>query len=261
MSELILQTEEVDKTYKMGERTIHALSGVSLQLKKSEFVSIMGPSGSGKTTLLNMLGCLDKPTEGKVVLDGVDVTKVSERSLYKIRRQKVGFVFQTFNLLPYLNAVENVELPMEGTKKSRGERKKRARELLKMVGLSEREEHRPNRLSAGEQQRVAIARALANNPSIILADEPTGNLDTKSKYEIVKLLGKLNIEQGTTIVLVTHDSHIAAQAGRMLSLSDGRLSAKEREGKHLLTKELLCPHCGREVQPEDVFCPKCGKEL
>ena len=261
MSELILQTEELEKVYKMGGRTIRALSGVNLQLKKSDFVSIMGPSGSGKTTLLNMLGCLDKPTHGKVVLDGVDVTKVPERKLYKIRRHKIGFIFQTFNLMPYLNAIENVELPMEGTKKSRSERKERARELLKMVGLSEREKHRPNRLSAGEQQRVAIARALANNPSIVLADEPTGNLDTKTKYEIVRLLGKLNIDQGTTVVLVTHDSHIAAQAGRMLSLSDGKLQAKEKQGTHLLKKELICPHCGREIQPDDTFCPRCGKKL
>jgi putative ABC transport system ATP-binding protein len=221
----------------------------------------MGPSGSGKTTLLNMLGCLDKPTQGKVILDGADVTKVREKNLYEVRRHKIGFVFQTFNLLPYLNAIENVELPMEGTKKSKDERRTRARELLKLVGLSEREDHRPHRLSAGEQQRVGIATALANNPAILLADEPTGNLDSKTKYEIIRLLGKLNIDQGTTIVMVTHDSHMAAHAGRMLFLSDGKLLAKERQGTHLLKKELTCPHCGKEIQQDDTFCPRCGKEL
>jgi len=259
MSELVLETEKLDKVYKLGGRQVRALSDVNLQVKKGDFISIMGPSGSGKTTLLNMLGCLDKPTYGKVILDGADVTKVPERRLYKIRRHKVGFVFQTFNLLPYLNAIENVELPMESTKKSGDEKRKRARELLQMVGLSEREEHRPHRLSAGEQQRVAIARALANNPAIVLADEPTGNLDSKTSYEIVGLLGKLIIDQGTTIVMVTHNSHIAARAGRMLWLSDGRLLAKEKQGTHLL--KFTCPHCGKELQPDDKFCPLCGKKL
>ena len=261
MSELILKTEELDKVFKMGGRTIRALSEVNLQVTKGDFIAIMGPSGSGKTTLLNMLGCLDKPTQGKVILDGTNVTKVREKNLYKIRRHKIGFVFQTFNLLPYLSAIENVELPMEGTKKSKDERRTRARELLKLVGLSEREDHRPHRLSAGEQQRVGIATALANNPAIVLADEPTGNLDSKTKYEIIRLLGKLNIDQGTTIVMVTHDSHMAAHAGRMLFLSDGRLLAKERQGTHLSKKELTCPDCGKEIQPDDTFCPRCGKQL
>jgi len=261
MSEMVLETEKLDKVYKLGGREVRALSDVNLQVKKGDFVSIMGPSGSGKTTLLNMLGCLDKPTYGKVILDGVDVTKVSERKLYKIRRHKIGFIFQTFNLMPYLNAIENVELPMEGTKKSGDKKKQRARELLKMVGLSEREGHRPHRLSAGEQQRVAIARALANDPAIVLADELTGNLDTKTKYEIVRLLGTLNIDQGTTIIMVTHDSHIAARAGRMLSLYDGKLLPKEKEGTHLLKRELICPYCGREIQPDNTFCPHCGKKL
>jgi putative ABC transport system ATP-binding protein len=261
MSDLILEIEKLDKVYKLGGRQIRALSDVNLKVEKGEFLSIMGPSGSGKTTLLNILGCLDRPTYGKVILDGIDVTKVSERELCKIRRHKVGFIFQNFNLLPYLSAIENVELPMEGTGKSKEEKRKRARELLKLVGLSEREKHRPLRLSAGEQQRVAIARALANNPAIVLADEPTGNLDSKTGYEIVRLLGKLNIEQGTTIIMVTHDSHKAAHASRMLFLSDGKLLAKEKQGTHLLKKELICPHCGREIQPDDTFCPRCGKRL
>jgi putative ABC transport system ATP-binding protein len=229
MSELVLKTEDLDKSFKLGGNEVQALSKVNLQVKKSDFISIMGPSGSGKTTLLNMLGCLDKPTRGKVILDGIDVVNVPENKLYDIRRNKVGFIFQTFNLLPYLSAIENIELPMEGTNKSKEERRQRSTELLKMVGLSERKDHGPQKLSAGERQRVAIARALANNPAIVLADEPTGNLDGKTKLEIVKLLGKLNIDQGTTIVLITHDNNIASHANRMLILEDGKL-LKEKKG-------------------------------
>jgi putative ABC transport system ATP-binding protein len=259
MSELALKTEGLDKIFKLGKREVRALSCVNLEIAKGDFVSIMGPSGSGKTTLLNVLGCLDKPTHGKVYLDGVDVTAVPEKTLYKTRRCKVGFVFQTFNLMPWLNAVENVELPMEGTEMKKEERQKRARELLGMVGLSKRAEHRPHKLSAGEQQRVAIARALANNPAIVLADEPTGNLDAKTKYEIVKLLGKLNSEQGTTIIMVTHDRRFGSRAGRMLFLNDGKLLKKEKKGSHFM--KLNCPHCGREIQPDDTFCAGCGKRL
>jgi putative ABC transport system ATP-binding protein len=261
MSDLVLTTEKLDKVYQLGGRKIRALSDVNLQIKKGDFISIMGPSGSGKTTLLNVFGCLDRPTYGKVILGDVDVTKVPEKNLYKIRKYKVGFVFQTFNLMPWLNAIENVELPMEGTKKSKSERKKRAHDLLNTVGLAEREDHRPTRLSAGEQQRVAIARALANDPAMVLADEPTGNLDAKAKYEVVKLLAKLNNDQGTTIVMVTHDSHIASRADRMLFLNDGKLLGKEKRGTHLLKRALTCPYCGRETQPDDTFCPRCGKKL
>jgi putative ABC transport system ATP-binding protein len=261
MSDTVLATEKLDKIYKLKGREVSALSDVSLKIMKGDFVSVMGPSGSGKTTLLNVLGCLDKPTHGRVVLDNADVTKVSEGGLCKIRKYKVGFVFQTFNLMPWLNAVENVELPMEGTKKSKAERRKRAHDLLAVVGLAERKDHRPSGLSAGEQQRVAIARALANDPAIILADEPTGNLDSKSKYDIIRLLAKLNNKQGATIIMATHDSHMATHAGRMLFLSDGKLLAKEKQGVNLLKKELVCASCGREVQPEDTFCPRCGKRL
>ena len=235
MSELILKAEQLEKVYKIGGRRVLALSGLNLQVERGEFISVMGPSGSGKTTLLNILGCLDKPTRGKVILDGVDVTNLPEKSLYEIRRYKIGFVFQTFNLLPYLTAIENVELPMEGTGKSKDERRKRAHELLKMVGLSGREEHMPHQLSAGEQQRVAIARALANNPAIILADEPTGNLDSKNSYQIVRLLGKLNIDQGTTIIMATHDRRMASLTDKILFLRDGRLrkppNRLDREGE------------------------------
>jgi putative ABC transport system ATP-binding protein len=260
MSEVVLKTKNVSKTFTMGKRKVQALSNLNLQVNKGEFVAIMGPSGSGKTTLLNVLGCLDKPTDGKVVLDGVDVAKLPEKELCKVRRDKIGFIFQTFNLLPYLSAVENVELPMESTKKNKSERKARARKLLELVGLAGREVHRPQRLSAGEQQRVAIARALANEPTIILADEPTGNLDTKNKYEIVRLLGNLNIDSGTTIVMVTHDSQVASHTERMLLLQDGRIT-KEKQGLHLAKKKLMCPHCGSKVQPRDERCPNCKKRL
>jgi putative ABC transport system ATP-binding protein len=261
MSKLVLSTEKLDKTFILGGRKVHALSDVNLQIKNGDFISIMGPSGSGKTTLLNMLGCLDRPTYGKVVLDDIDVTRIKERSLYKIRKFKVGFVFQTFNLMTWLNAIENVELPMEGTKKSKSDRKKKAHDLLNMVGLSQREDHRPYKLSAGEQQRVAIARALANNPAIVLADEPTGNLDAKTKNEIVKLLAKLNKNQGTTIVMVTHDSHVASRADRMLFINDGKLLAKEKRGRHRLEEVLKCPNCGEMTQPTDKYCSGCGHKL
>jgi len=260
MSEAVLKTENMSKTYAMGKREVRALSDLNLQVNKGEFVAIMGPSGSGKTTLLNVLGCLDKPTSGKVILDEVDVSRLPEKELYKIRRNKIGFIFQTFNLLPYLNASENVELPMECVKKFRSERRQRACELLKLVGLSGREEHRPQRLSAGEQQRVAIARALANDPAIILADEPTGNLDSENKHEIVRLLANLNIDRGTTVVIVTHDSQVASRTERMLLLKDGKIT-KEKQGLHLTKKKLMCPYCGSKIQPSDVRCLNCRKRL
>jgi putative ABC transport system ATP-binding protein len=260
MSEVVLKTENVRKDFTMGKREIHALSDLNLHVNKGEFVAIMGPSGSGKTTLLNILGCLDKPSNGKVILDDVDVAKLPEKELCKIRRNKIGFVFQTFNLLPYLNALENVELPMESTKKSAKKRRELARELLALVGLTGREDHRPQKLSAGEQQRVAIARALANDPTIILADEPTGNLDTENKYEIVRLLADLNINRGTTVVMVTHDSQVASHTERMMLLKDGKIT-KEKQGLHLAKKKLMCPYCGGQIQPTDERCPNCKKRL
>jgi putative ABC transport system ATP-binding protein len=259
MSEIVLKIENLSKTYSLGKRNVEALSNLSLEVKKGEFIAIMGPSGSGKTTLLNVLGCIDKATSGKVLLDNVDIGQLPESQLYKIRRNKIGFVFQSFNLLPYLNARENVELPMENNRTLKADRSKKAKELLAMVGLSGREEHRPQRLSAGEQQRVAIARALANDPAIILADEPTGNLDIKNKQEIVKLLANLNISQGTTIIMVTHDGHVGAHTERMLFLSDGKL-AKEKVGLHLARKN-ICPYCKGTLQPLDEKCPNCGKTV
>jgi putative ABC transport system ATP-binding protein len=260
MSKPVLQIENLNKTYTLGKRPVNALVNLNLTVNKGEFIAIMGPSGSGKTTLLNVIGCIDKPTDGTLTLDGVDVTKTPENKLYKIRRDKMGFIFQSFNLLPYLNARENVELPMEGKIGSKAERKNRASELLKLVGLSGRENHRPQRLSQGEQQRVAIARALANDPAIILADEPTGNLDSKNKAEIIKLLANLNVTQGTTIIMVTHDSQAANQSERMLLLKDGKI-LKEKQGTHLAKKQSKCPHCGAQIKATDDVCSQCKKPL
>ena len=260
MSKPILQLENLSKSYSIGKRSVPALTNLNLTVYKGEFMAIMGPSGSGKTTLLNVIGCIDKPTSGQVQLDGVDVTNLPENQLYKIRRDKMGFVFQTFNLLPYLNARENVELPMEGRIKSKSERRKKASELLGMVGLSGREEHRPQRLSAGEQQRVAIARALANDPAFILADEPTGNLDSQNKQAIIKLLANLNLTQGTTIIMVTHDTQAARHTERMLLLKDGKI-VKEKEGMHAMKKNHLCPHCQSPIKMNDDICPTCKKPI
>ena len=260
MSKPVLQIENLNKTYMLGKSSVNALTDLSLTVTQGEFIAIMGPSGSGKTTLLNVIGCIDKPTSGKVLLDNVDVGNTPDNKLYKVRRDKMGFVFQSFNLLPYLNARENVELPMEGKIKSREQRKKRASELLKVVGLSGRENHRPQRLSQGEQQRVAIARALANDPAIILADEPTGNLDSQNKQEIIKLLANLNLTQGTTIIMVTHDSQVAKHTERMLLLKDGKI-LKEKQGMHLAKKDNKCPHCGSAIKTADDICPNCKKPL
>jgi putative ABC transport system ATP-binding protein len=224
MNNSVLKIENLTKTYKLGKRNVQPLTDLDLKVERGEFAAIMGPSGSGKTTLLNIIGCIDKATKGTVLLDGVDIAKMSESKLYKIRRDKIGFVFQNFNLLPYLNARENVELAMELAGKFKGQRRQRAKDLLGTVGLSGREQHRPQRLSQGEQQRVAIARALANDPTIILADEPTGNLDVTNKQEIMKLLSDLNQKQRTTIIMVTHDEQVATQTQRILTLKGGKIS-------------------------------------
>jgi len=224
MNDSVLRIENLTKIYKLGKREVQPLTNLNLEVKRGEFTAIMGPSGSGKTTLLNLVGCIDKATSGKLLIDNVDITRLPESQLYKIRRDKIGFIFQNFNLMPYLNARENVELAMELAGKFKGQRKQRALQLLGIVGLSGREQHRPQRLSQGEQQRVAIARALANNPAIILADEPTGNLDAKTKQEIVKLIADLNQKEGTTIIMVTHDEQVAAQTQRMLLLNQGKIT-------------------------------------
>lgn len=214
------------KVYKMGENEVHALNNVSLNIKEHEFVSIIGPSGSGKSTLMNMLGCLDVPSSGEYILDGKEIKKMSDDELAKIRNDKIGFVFQGFNLLPKLTAIENVELPLIYQGVVAKERRERAKKALEEVGLGERVNHKPTELSGGQQQRVAIARALITNPPLILADEPTGNLDSSSGKEIMELFHKLN-KNGNTIVLITHDSGVAKQAQRMIRIQDGKLTEVE----------------------------------
>lgn len=217
---VVVQVKEVKKIYRMGEVEVAALQNISLEVKKGEFVSMMGPSGCGKSTLMHIVGCLDRPTSGHVLLDDVDIDELDDDRLADIRNKKVGFVFQTFNLLPKLNAVENIELPLIYAGMSFEARRKKAIELLAMVGLEKRAYHKPTELSGGQSQRIAIARALANNPSIILADEPTGNLDSKSGADIIHLFKELN-SQGITLIIVTHDQEIADQSKRIVRLKDG----------------------------------------
>jgi len=205
----------------MGEFEVIALNGITLNIKKGEFVAIMGPSGSGKTTLLNLIGALDRPTEGNILIEGVDISELDDDELAKLRNQKIGFIFQFFNLISRMTALDNVALPMAFAGISRDQRRRRAEELLKMVKLGDRVNHKPTELSGGQQQRVAIARALGNNPSVVLCDEVTGNLDTKTGKEILDLLRTLNEEQGQTFIIVTHDPMVADCVDRIISLQDG----------------------------------------
>jgi len=218
----IIELQKVTKIYKLDEVEVIGVKDVDLKIKKGEFVCIMGPSGSGKSTLLHLIGCLDKPTYGKVFIDGIDVSRMTEDELAEIRKNKIGFVFQFFNLYPSLNALENVELPMIIAEKDKEYRRKRAMELLKIVGMEKFKDHFPSELSGGQRQKIAIARALANDPPIILADEPTGNLDSKSGKEVMEIFKKLN-EEGKTIVVVTHNKEVAKYAERIIYLKDGEI--------------------------------------
>jgi putative ABC transport system ATP-binding protein len=238
--EAVIQLDHVAKTYQTGDIAVHAVRDVSLQIQPGEFVAVMGASGSGKSTLMNIVGCLDRATSGRFLLDGVDVSKLNRNQLAEIRNQKIGFVFQGFNLLSRTSALENVELPMLYMHKMlRGsEQRDRARKALASVGLSEREDHHPNQLSGGQQQRVAIARALANSPSLLLADEPTGNLDTQTSIEIMGVFQKLN-NQGITIVMVTHEIDIAHYTKRMIVMRDGRVVGDDSVTRRSLAEQEL----------------------
>ncbi len=220
MNDWVIELEDIRKTYRMGEVDVNALAGLTLRVQRGDVLAIMGPSGSGKSTLMNVIGCLDRPTSGTYRLDGKTVSELKDDSLAEIRNHKVGFVFQSFNLLGRSTAAANVELPLRYSGVNRG-RRERAQEVLRLVGLEDRMQHRPMELSGGQQQRVAIARALVNKPAIILADEPTGNLDSRSGAEILDLLVKLNRDSGVTLIIVTHDTSVAARAHRTIRLKDG----------------------------------------
>lgn len=224
MANPLIQITNIKRDFILGNEIVHVLKGIDLEIKKGEYVALMGPSGSGKSTLMNLLGCLDTPTSGNYILNGKDVSKMHDDELAEIRNKEIGFVFQTFNLLPRTTALDNVALPMIYAGYSKSERKTRAEEVLHQVGLADRMDHQPNQLSGGQRQRVAVARALVNNPSIILADEPTGNLDSKTSEEIMKLFGDIH-KLGNTVILVTHEEEIAAYANRVIRLRDGKIES------------------------------------
>lgn len=226
MTKSLIQIKKVNKYYINGENKLHALQDVDFHIQKGEFVSIMGSSGSGKSTMMNILGCLDREFEGEYVLDGISIREIAEKNLCKVRNQKIGFVFQSFHLLPKLSALENVELPLVYAGISKKEREERAKKMLEIVGLGTRLHHRPNELSGGQRQRVAIARALVNDPAIILADEPTGNLDSQSEKEIMNFFQELH-RKGKTIVVVTHEPEVAKYTKRILHFKDGKLLGED----------------------------------
>src|SRR5881409_2186313 len=238
MAQVLIETEGVVKDYLLGTRKVHALRGVSVIIHAGEFVAVMGPSGSGKSTFMNLLGCLDTPTSGRYLFDGVDVSRLGADKLARVRNEKIGFVFQTFNLLARTTALENVELPLLYSHLPPRDRRPKARAKLTAVGLADREHHHPAQLSGGQQQRVAIARALINDPALILADEPTGNLDSRSSVEIMAVFQELN-RSGITIVLVTHEADIADHARRVLSFRDGKLIADKLVGEPTDARRLL----------------------
>jgi putative ABC transport system ATP-binding protein len=241
---------DLHKTYSLGAAQVHALRGVSLTVEHGEFVAIMGASGSGKSTFMNLIGCLDRPTRGAYYLDGRDISQLSKRELSRIRNQKIGFVFQGFNLLPRTSALENAELPLLYAGVGRKERMDRASQALRAVGLEGRERHHPSQLSGGQQQRVAIARALINNPSILLADEPTGNLDTRTSVEIMEVFQRLNDERRLTILLVTHEADIARYANRVVRFRDGRVQADSPVTDRLSAARILPTLASAEEEEE-----------
>ncbi|MGJ5642229.1 ABC transporter ATP-binding protein [Formosa sp. S-31] len=226
----VIEISNIIRDFKLGQETVHVLKGINLTIEKGDYIAIMGPSGSGKSTLMNLLGCLDTPTGGTYILNGKDVSKMSDDELADIRNTEIGFVFQTFNLLPRTTAIDNVALPMVYAGYSKSDRNKRAEEVLTQVGLADRMDHKPNQLSGGQRQRVAVGRALVNNPSIILADEPTGNLDSKTSVEIMSLFDTIH-QQGNTVILVTHEEDIAEHAHRIIRLRDGLIESDTRNTK------------------------------
>ncbi|MFX1466289.1 MAG: ABC transporter ATP-binding protein [Promethearchaeota archaeon] len=233
-SEIVVETIGLKKEYHLGDVIVPALQGIDLQIKKREFLVIMGPSGSGKSTLLNMIGGLDNPTSGQVFINGHDISKMSDSSLTELRAREIGFIFQFYNLVPVLTALENVELPMMVTGINEKEGKKRAIELLEMVGLGDRLHHRPDELSGGQRQRVSIARALANNPSIVLADEPTGDVDTKTGDEILDIMHHLNKNMGVTMIVITHDPAVSEHCDRLIRIIDGQIATDKPTARKLL---------------------------
>jgi putative ABC transport system ATP-binding protein len=248
----VIEVHDLTKVYKMGEVEVHALRGVSFSIERGEVVAIMGPSGSGKSTLMNMIGCLDRPSGGDYYLDSVLVSSLTDDQLAAIRNKKVGFVFQSFNLLSRISSLANVELPLRYAGLTSG-RRDLARKALEAVGLGDRVNHRPSELSGGQQQRVAVARAIINNPAIIMADEPTGNLDSKVGQEIMDLLLTLNKERGTTLIIVTHDPKVAAQTGRVIRLIDGFLDEETNGNKPnlgVIPIEQELPRPGKEAEKE-----------
>ena len=223
MSDYVVETKDLTMTYKIKDHEVIALNNVNLKIERGDFIAIMGPSGSGKTTLINIIGGLDRPTDGTVILDGNDLNEMNETALTQLRCRKIGFVFQSYNLIPILTALENVELPTVAAKVSSDEGRSRALAILEQVGLGDRLNHRPLELSGGEQQRVAVARALVNSPSIVLADEPTGNLDSETGLQLINLIRKLNKESGVTFIICTHDQMVAQHANRIVMIKDGSL--------------------------------------
>lgn len=235
----VIRIERVSKIYQTGDISVHALRSLSFSVKHGEFVAIMGPSGSGKSTLMNIIGCLDRPTKGQYFLDGIDVSTMGRSALADIRNQRVGFVFQSFNLVSRTSALENVELPMIYAGVGSAERQRRARAALAEVGLADRERNMPSQLSGGQQQRVALARALVNNPSIILADEPTGALDTRTSVEVMEIFQRLNREKNLTVIIVTHEPDVANYAQRIVHVRDGKISSDESVRNRLIASEVL----------------------